>query len=290
VRDVTPRNIGTVLDDALALYRANYKQLLFVSAIAVFPAALAAGLAQDFYMRGFTEFAGSSAASSGAAPNDALLATMAMSYVVMAAAAQVLMIGRAYLDSSVLRAAPGMLYQPAESGKSVLKGGLSRFGWYLLVYYVVNAIVGAAAVASFFVLGAAGIAAWVAFSLAGVICVVEDANLIVAMKRSMALVKGNVWRMIGYLLLVGALTTAFEGALASPVIIRQIVASLQNPDAIFQPLSIGWKVAEGLTLGLAIALPAPFTPLALFSMYLDLRSRNEGMDIIVRARELTPAA
>ncbi len=290
MRDVRPRNIGAILDDAIALYRANYKQLLYVSAIAVFPAALLAGLAQDFYLRGFTEMTAASATSSSAAPSDAFLATMAISYMVMYLASQVLVFGRAYLASSVLRAAPGMLYTPAESGKAVLKGGLRRYGWYLLTTYAVNMLVGIALIVSFFVLGAAGIAVWVALSLAGVIVVVEDANLIVAFKRSAALVKGNVWRVIGYLLLVGALMTAFEGAIGSPVIIRQIVASLQNPDAIFQPLSIGWKVAEGLTLGLAIALPAPFVPLALFSLYLDLRSRSEGMDIIVRARELTPVA
>ncbi len=289
MRDVRPRNIGTVLDDALALFRASYRQLLYVSAIAVFPVALLSGLAQDFYLRGFTELAGSAAATSGATPPDAFLATMAASYLVMAAAGQVLVLGRAYLASSVLTAAPGMLYAPAESGKAVLKGGLRRFGWYLLTTYAVNLLIGVAVVASFFVLGAGGLAVWVAFSLAGVIAVVENANPIVAVKRSVALVKGNVWRVIGYLLLVAALTAAFQGALGSPVIIRQILAGAQNPDAIFQPLSIPWKVAEGLALGLAITLPAAFTPLALFSLYLDLRSRNEGMDIIMRARELTPA-
>lgn len=279
-----------MLDDALALYRANYKQLLFVSAIAVFPAALMAGLAQDFYMRGTTELFGATASGVTTSPTNAWLTTMTISYLVMTAAAQILTLGRAYLDSSVLRAAPGMLYTPAESGKAVLKGGLARYGWYLLTYYVVSLATAAAFAASFFVLGAAGIALWVAWSLAGVIVVVEDANLVVGIKRSVALVKGNIWRVIGYLLLVGAITAAFEGAVGSPVIIRQIVASLQNPEAIFQPLSIAWKVAEGLTLGLAIALPAPFAPLALFSLYLDLRSRNEGMDLIIRARELTPAA
>jgi len=270
------------------MYRGSYKQLLFVSAIFVFPAALIAGLGQDFYLRGFTELIGSPAST--AEPSEALFNTMMISYLVMGVAAQVLALGRAYLDSSVLRAAPGMLYAPAESGKSVLKGGLARFGWYLLVVIVVQMIVGAAAVASFFVLGAAALAAWAALSLAGVIVVVEDANLVVAIQRSMALVKGSYWRVIGYLLLVSALTAAFEGAIGSPAIIRQLVASLQNPEAVFQPLSIPWKVFEGLTLGIAIALPAPFIPLAMFSLYLDLRSRKEGMDIIVRARELTPSA
>ena len=289
MRDVRPRNIGAVIDDALAMYRGSYKQLLFVSAIFVFPAALIAGLGQDFYLRGFTELIGSSV-NTAAEPSAAFVNTMMISYMVMGMAAQVLALGRAYLDSSVLRAAPGMLYAPAESGKSVLKGGLARFGWYLLVVIVVELIIGAAAVASFFVLGAGAIAAWAAFSLAGVICVVEDANLVVAIQRSMALVKGSYWRVIGYLLLVSALTAAFEGAIGSPAIIRQLVASLQNPEAVFQPLSVPWKVFEGLTLGIAIALPAPFIPLAMFSLYLDLRARKEGMDIIVRARELTPSA
>lgn len=271
------------------MFRGSYKQLLFVSAITVFPAALIAGLAQDFYMRGLMELVGSVDVSADGPPA-AFMNTMTISYVVLAAASQLLVFGRTYLESSVLRSAPGMLYVPAESGKAVLKSGMARWGWYLLVYWLVNMIVGISAAFSFFLLGAVGIFFWVALSMAGVVCVVEEINPIAAITRSMALVKGSAWRVLGYMLLVSALTAAFEGAIGSPVIIRQIIESVQNPEAVFQPLSLGWKVAEGLTLGLAIALPAPFIPLAMFSMYLDLRSRKEGMDIIVRARELTPAA
>jgi len=285
VRDVRPKNIGTVLDDALALFRANAKPLLVASVFTVLPAALLMGLGQDFYYRGMFE---NSLAAGG--PSDSLIATMLVSYAVIYLASTILWLGRAYLDSSVLASAPEMLHRPVVGAKPLLKGGLSRFGWYLLAQFMVNIAVTVAMIVTFFLLGAGGLVLYVYLSLTVVIVVVERANPGDAFTRSIELVNGNFWRVCGYLVLVWFLLAAFQGALGSPVIIRQIVASAQNPEAIYQPVSLGWKVLEGLTLGLAIALPAPFAPLATFALYLDLRGRNEGMDLVIRAREIRDAA
>jgi hypothetical protein len=285
VRDVRPKNIGTVLDEALALFRANAKPLLIAAAITVLPAALLMGLGQDFYYRGI--FEGSLSASG---PSDLVVTSMLVSYMVIYLASMILLFGKAYLDSSILSSAAEMLHRQVPAAKPLLKGGLARFGWYLLAQFMVSIAVSAAAFASFFVLGVGGLVLYVYLSLTGAVIVVERANLGDAFRRSMDLVKGNFWRVSGYLVLVWLLMTAFQGALGSPVIIRQIVASAQNPEAIFQPVSLVWKVLEGLTLGFAIALPAPFAPLATFALYLDLRARNEGMDLVIRARELRDAA
>ncbi len=285
MRDVRPKNIGTVLDDALALFRANAKTLLIASACTVLPAALVMGLGQDFYYRGILE-----AGASASGPSDSLVATMFASYAAIYLASMILWLGRAYLDSSVLSAAAEMLHQPVAGAKPLLKGGLARFGWYLLTQFLVSMVVSVAMFASFFVLGAGGLVLYVYLSFTVVVIVVERASLGDAFKRSMDLVKGNFWRVIGYFTLVWLLMSAFQGALGSPVIIRQIVVTAQNPEAIIQPVSLVWKVLEGLTLGLAIAIPAPFAPLASFALYLDLRARNEGMDLVIRARQLRDAA
>lgn len=285
MRDVRPKNIGSVLDDALALFRANAKPLLIAAAFTVLPAALLMGLGQDFYYRGIFE-----GSLGTAAPPDTLLVSMLVSYAVIYLSSVLLMFGEAYLSSSILTGATGMLHTRVEGAKPLLRAGFARFGWYLLAEFIVGIAVSIAMVATFFLLGAGGLVLYVYLSLTAVIVVVERPTLPDAFRRSRELVKGNFWRVLGYLALVWFLMAAFQGALGSPVIIRQIVASAQNPEAIFQPVSLIWKVLEGLTLGFAIALPAPFAPLATFALYLDLRARNEGMDLVIRARELRDAA
>ncbi len=285
MRDVRPKNVGIVLDEALALFRGNAKPLLVAASFTVLPAALLMGLGQDFYYRGLFE-----STVSGTGPSDVLIASMLISYMVIYVASLILWFGKAYLDSSVLSSAAEMLHQPVAGAKPLLKGGLSRFGWYLLVQFMVSTLVSIAMFASFFVLGLGGLVLYVYLSMTAVIIVVERASLPDSFRRSFELVKGNFWRVFGYLVLVWFLMAAFQGALGSPVIIRQIVVTAQNPEAIYQPVSLVWKVLEGLTLGLALALPAPFAPLATFALYLDLRARNEGMDLVIRAREIRDAA
>ena len=48
-----------------------------------------------------------------------------------------------------------------------------------------------------------------------------------------------------------------------------------------------WKAVEGSLAALATALIYPFVEFGWFSMYLDLRSRREGMDIVARAEDIT---
>ena len=76
-----------------------------------------------------------------------------------------------------------------------------------------------------------------------------------------------------------------QTAITSPTLIRQLVASIQNPEAVFQPLSVGWKVFEGLLSATAVTLVLPFASFAWLSFYLDLRARREGMDIGAAAAE-----
>jgi hypothetical protein len=66
------------------------------------------------------------------------------------------------------------------------------------------------------------------------------------------------------------------------------VMLLSSPDAARQTFSLGWTVFDGLMQGAAITLVLPFTELVTLLFYLDLRSRNEGMDLLIRARELAP--
>jgi len=121
---------------------------------------------------------------------------------------------------------------------------------------------------------------------------VEQTDPVSALSRSFALVRGSFWRVAGYLVLMFGLSTAFQGAIASPAALGQLVPALGASDPLTALLDVPvwWRVVEGLSFGAASALTAPFTALALFHLYIDLRARKEGMDLVVRARELARAA
>lgn len=283
MKDLRPRDMGVLIDDAIAMYRANARPILLAAVLSVFPAALLVGLGQDFYLRGLFESIVAGSASGGPATFGF---DMLAGYAVSASGAWLMVLGRAYLDATVLAAFPQMLGGRVSDNKAFLKAGLPRYGWYLLTSYLVQVLVSIAAVVSFFALFAGGIAAWTLLSLAAAVTVLERANTADAIRRSYELVKRHFWRALGYLVIVTTLVTLFEGALASPLIIRQIVVAAQNPDAVFQQTPLVWKIVEGLVLGAAMTLVAPIMPLALASLYADLRARSEGMDLIVRAREI----
>lgn len=283
MKDLRPRDVGVLIDDAIATYRANARPILLAAVLSVFPAALLVGLGQDFYLRGLFESIVAGSASGGPAT---IGFDMLAGYAASASGAWLMVLGRAYLDATVLAAFPQMLGGRVSDNKAFLKAGLTRYGWYLLTSYLVQMLVSIAAVVSFFALFAGGIVVWALLSLAAAITVLERANTADAIRRSYELVKRHFWRALGYLVIVTTLVTLFEGALASPLIIRQIVVAAQNPDAVFQQTPLVWKIVEGLVLGAAMTLVAPIMPLALASLYTDLRARSEGMDLIVRAREI----
>ncbi len=281
MRDLRPRHIGAVLDDALDLYRANFKAIALASLMLVAPVALIVGLGQSFYLRGTFEALGAleDPISGPVSPG------LTLAYAATMIGSMATFLAVSYLASCILASAPALLAGERIDHRALLKSGFQRYGWYLLTSMVVGFVVQVATIISLPILFTGGLIAWAAFALAAVVTVVERVPLADALTRSRLLTKGYRFRVLAYLVLVWALVTAFEGAIASPLIIRQIVVVAQNPEALFVRVPVGWKILEGCTLALSSALTAPYWPLALFSLYVDLRARKEGMDIIMRARE-----
>ena len=131
-----------------------------------------------------------------------------------------------------------------------------------------------------------GIIAAISLSVAGEVSVVEQASLPTALSRSWALTQRSWWRIIGFAMLLGTLATLLQAAVSAPALIRQFVLSVSDPMAIIQPASPFWMTVEGVFAALAVALVFPFSQLAWFCLYLDLRARREGMDLVARATDL----
>jgi len=286
--DLSPRGVGHVLDDAIAIYRNNFKRIATVAMLVAFPAALFYGITQTFYLRGMTDlFAGLAGApgSPPAAPD----ATMLIAYSLSAVASTAYLVSRVLFQSTLLRGGSSLLAGSPPPVKQMLKDGVTVFLPVLAVSVLVSMAVSAAALGSLIALGLGGAVAATYLAVAVPVAAVEQAGIGAAMKRSFNLVRGNFWRVVLVFLGMFILASQIEGALASPIVIRDAVLAIQNPTTVVTQLPVAWKVAEGLLQASAAVLVLPFIELTWFVCYLDLRARNEGLDLLVRAQELAPA-
>jgi hypothetical protein len=290
--DLKPRGVGRLLDDAIAIYRSNFKRVASVAAVAVFPVALIYGISQTFHFRGLTDMfarvvgAPASAAVTPPQPD----AAMMIGYTLTAAMSLVYLVSRVYFQSTLLRAGSSLLEGRPPGTRQMLKDGLAVALPVLGVTMLVSVAVSVAAGATFFTLGMGGLvlAGYLAVSVPA--AAVEGAGVIGAVKRSFELVRGNFWRVAFVYFGMLVLASQIEGALASPIIVRDIVLALQHPTTVVTQLPIAWKVAEGFLHATAAVLVMPFIELTWFCCYLDLRARNEGLDLLVRAQDLAAEA
>lgn len=292
--DLAPKGVGGLLDDAIAMYRANWKTLMLASLIVVAPFALILSVAQVFAYRGLIELFGQ--AMNSASPED-VFGTMTPSQAatnVAYSAMPLFYLARWYIFAAVLVAGPAILYGRGLELRSLLKPGwrpvLTLVGVQVLIVVIIYASSIAAAIT---LVGLAALPFLIPFlaarwSVAAEACVAEEQSAGRALKRSWALTRRRFWRTVGFSISLGFVTYAVSIAIQSPTILHAIVSGVQTRGAIFEPVSVFWKVFEGLLAAASAAILAPFTALAWYRYYLDLRSRSEGMDLLVRAHEFAP--
>jgi hypothetical protein len=274
-----PHTIGRVFDGAFDTYRANFKTIALASACVLFPPALLMGLTQVFYARGLLALVPSLMQGELMLEE---LGRLQIWSIVSNAVSVPFYLARLYLAAAVFASAPAMLAGKRPGVREFVRGGWSRFGFLVMVSLLVYTLTGIGVI----LLIVPGIYVWARLVAAPVIVVTEQAPLDVALSRSWLLTAGQVWRTLGFAVLLWIFTVVLETAVDSPVLIRQIVASLNQSDALFAELSAGWKTLEGTFSALAAALVYPFVELAWFHYYLDLRTRREGMDLVAEATRL----
>lgn len=281
--DLAPRSVGRVLDGAFELYRANFTSVAGAAAALLLPFAILSGIAQAFYTRGAMAFVGEAWRSASSNPDmlaePARFIELQVWSLLSNASLAPFWLARIYLSACLFTVAAGLLYGQRIGVREVLKSGAKRFLWFLLVSVALQFIT---SIGSMFLI-VPGVVLGAGLGLAPVISVVEGASFSEAFSRSWMLTTGNKWRVVRFFVALGILSLVLQTAVNAPMLVRQLVESAQNPDAVFMPLSAGWKVAEGLFTALAVALIYPFTELAWFMFYLDLRSRREGMDLVAKA-------
>ncbi len=265
-----------MLDDAFGLYRANIRTVAVVSLLTVFPVALVVGVAQVFYTRGLLALVPVLGEGTGDLAGFDSLALFALASNVTA---PLFWVARVYLACALLRAAGAFMSDDPPGVRGVLAVGWRRFLTYALVSLVL--VFSAGVLGLFFIVP--GVIFAVRFALAPAIAAVEGAGFETAFRRSWQLTSGYAWRVIGFFVFLSLFTLVLETAVTSPSIVRQVMVSVQNPEAVFEPVSAGWKTFEGLLSAASVALVMPFIEFAWFFFYADLRSRREGMDLVARA-------
>ena len=284
--DFAPRTIGELLDEAIALVVTNWRSVLALAAVVVLPVAAAYSVVASFYLRSFLELIGlaSTVASQGpeafTSTNNAMLVTASL----LQGLSLLFTLSRSAFDATLYANSSALLQHERVNIRAALSAGMKMLLPVIAVQLIVGTVSGIAGVIS---LGIGSVVLATLWSVAYPAVVLEG-GIGNAIKRSYRLVRHHFWRVLLVTIAIGLLAGQFESALAAPTIVREIVTGVTAPTALLGQIPWGWKVFDGLAQGIAIALVLPFTTSATLLNYLDLRARDEGMDLIVRARGLLP--
>ena len=123
VPDLGPRSVGRILDRAFTLYRANFRTIAGSAMMAVFPIALAAGIAQTFYTREAMVLFRDIFTQTAAEPDFAALAQAQIWGWVSNLVALPFWAARLYLEACLYAAAIPMLYGERFTIREFLRGG-----------------------------------------------------------------------------------------------------------------------------------------------------------------------
>lgn len=259
-----PLSAGDIVDEAIGLYRRNFRLFLSIGAVVLVPAgvlqlilALLAGEA------GLSVFAISS------------LLWWTLSIVVAAISYVVV------ISTMAIAASERWLDRPMTVSDAYRRVS-SRIGplvGLILVYGLV--IIGL----SVTVIGIPfAIYLFVAWLLSIQVLLVETTGIRAALSRSRELVAGHWWRVIGIVILLAIIQAVISAFFTLPATIFGFGSLFSDPTgADVSPLVIALD-ALGSTAGQIVVGPIAYC--AYILLYYDLRVRKEGLDIELAARSL----
>jgi len=241
-----PRRIGEILSAAFQLYRRHWRTLMAIAAVVVVPLTLLQyGIGHWFRTNGQQlHDQGVVSTSFWAVASASLLAALV-----------------ALLLYQVLTGAITRNIATEVTGQDLDLEQSYRFGFARLgPILVVSILVGLATLLGLIVFIIPGIYIGVRLAVSIQALVVEDRRGTEAMRRSWALVGGHWWHA-AFTLLVGALITGVVNAV------------------ITAPFSAGAWFIQGIAAAVATTVTLPYGALVGVLLYLDLRTRKEGLDL-----------
>ncbi|GAB3166860.1 membrane protein [Amycolatopsis stemonae] len=134
-----------------------------------------------------------------------------------------------------------------------------------------------------------GAVAWTFWALAAPALVLERGTFRQAFARTVKLVSGAFWRVLGILVLAKVIESFFENIIQLPFTLGTgVFSAVLNPGKVYVPSTGDLLLASaGQIVSGTIAIP--FVTLVTVIVYLDQRMRREGMDIeLARAAGVQP--
>jgi hypothetical protein len=250
--------VGDLLDETFRLYRQHFGVFLALGALFVLP---------PFLVNLLVRLAMPGGAASGLQIAVSLVASLFL-YPVMTQPSAEAALGRAPSVGDGLRH---------------LFGRLGSVALATLVY------VGAPTLMVMTLVGIPfGVYFFIAWSLVYQALLLEERGALDALGRSRQLVRGSWWRVFGIGLIMGLLTLGIVLVLSLPTALAQGLDQLLDPSLAEQPTGAG-IVLEELTGSVAQLLANPIGVIGWTLLYYDLRMRKEGLDLELRAQELSGA-
>ncbi len=264
-----PLAVGELLDAAFKIYRSRAKTLLAAVAIPVVPVLVFSSLVS------FSSQASLQVDPVTGQPNfdggDLALTLVGLLVSVVAAT-----VGSAVATAACMRSISGAYVGDDPDWRTSLRFGFSRLGSVvgLSVVSGLATLVGLAVC----VLGAIVPLTW--FAVAMPVLLVEGTGIGAALGRSRDLARGSFWRVCGIVLLGMLLAMAFQATVSMPLVGLFLVDA--SPAVI--------QIVNALVSTVAAVLVTPFSAALTMALYVDLRVRKEGFDLVLWAQRLGAGA
>jgi hypothetical protein len=250
-----PLSFNEILDRTFALYRREFSLFVGIACIFYLPFGVVSTVAMHLVAM--------KSPAHGAPPDvAALLLLMVVVFVSLALLATGLLFAQGCLAIAI---AERYLDRPITLGDA-LGRAMRRTPTLLLVAVLVDLMV----VGGTFLCIVPGIMLLVALALAPQVAVIEGVPASQAVKRSMALTKGDRWRVFGILVLLGLVSTALNYGVMFGV-----------------TLTSSSELAGQLAGQVVSTILTPIGNIALVLVYFDNRVKKEGYDLALMAAELT---
>jgi hypothetical protein len=264
-----PLRVGEILDAAIKVYLRNARVLMAAAASVVIPLqALTAIVLMSTYTSGADITVGFSSIGTTVtqAQADARLGASAITELAS------LLASAFVLAASVKAVSDSYLGQPADYRTSIRFAARRLLPLLtMLILSYLGLIVG------FIALVIPGIWLYASWSVATPALLIEHANPIRALGRSLRLVRGRWWPTAG-VLLISALMVAVIGGVIEGLLTA--VALTSHRSIVFAAISVA------LAGAVSTILLHPFSAAVTTVLYYDLRVRHEGLDVQLLAEQL----
>jgi hypothetical protein len=273
-----PLGVGEILDQAIQVYRKNFRALVVMTAVAVIPVGIITILihlsTRSSSSTTGPTFGGIQFSSGRADGHDAGVHLAGALIVIVLS----LLSGRLAIGACTRGVSDAYLGSAPADARSSLGVALRSLG--SLIWLEVLAV--PAVIIGFLFCIAPGVWLWTSWLVATPALLVEGARGRHALARSFELVRPRFWPTLGLALLAVLLTSMLTSAFS--ILLVGVIFATHSAD------STAFIITSGIVGMLSSLLTTPLVAAAYVILYYDLRVRREGLDIQLVLSQLDSAA